>query len=339
MEGSQDYDLALRVLERIPPAHVRHIPRVLYHWRAIQGSTALDVGAKSYATLAARKALQAHFERTGSGATCQPGPGGTLHRAVYPLPPKPPLVSLLVSTRAGVDAAQRSGARLLQVTDYPHLELLTVGDSASANAAVRQARGEVLVFVDGGLEALEPGWLAELVGHALRPEVGAVGARIVLPEGTIDHGGYLLGLGPEGTAGVAHRGLKRQELGYFGRASIGQNFSAVSDAGLALRRDVFEAVGGFEATHLPDVWRDVDLCLRIRERGWRIVWTPYADLCRSGPASGEVTPEVGVASHAVAYMKERWSAALREDPHYSPNLALGREPFGLAWPPRIVRPW
>ncbi|MCP3138247.1 glycosyltransferase family 2 protein [Pyxidicoccus xibeiensis] len=339
-EGSQDYDLALRVVERTTPERIRHVPRVLYHWRAIPGSTALDVGEKDYASTAARRALQEHLDRTASGARIEPGGAAALHRVRYPLPSPPPSVSVILHAPAGEDPEALREA-LGRATDYPEVEWLAAsgaagGASAASNQAARKARGDVLVFLDARLEPHAPGWLAELVAHALRPEVGAVGAKLCAPDGTVEHAGLVLGMGAEGIAGHPHRGLVRAAPGHVGRATVIQQFSAVSAACLAVRRAVFEAAGGFDAEHLPDAWRDVDLCLRLRERGLRTVWTPYAELTWRAHAAGSEAGDSRAA--AASWLRTRWGDALRADPFHSPNHALDWEDLRLAWPPRTMPP-
>ncbi|MET0402447.1 MAG: glycosyltransferase [Cystobacter sp.] len=363
LEGSQDYDLALRVVERIPASHIRHISRVLYHWRAIPGSTALNVGEKDYAGRAARRALEEHYTRvTGGTVRYVPGVHGALHGSVYPVPEPRPLVSLLLATRDGGERLRRFIESLRRHGTWAPLELVLVDnqsrdprtreylaeleregarllvtervlDSASLlNLAASRAQGTVLAFLDEGLEVLTPRWLEELVAHALRDDVGAVGARLQAPDGTIHHAGYLLGVGPEGVADAAHRGLPPDALGYFGRALLPQEFSAISTACLVMRRSVFEEAGGLDASHLPGAHFDVDLCLRLRERGYRIVWNPAARLVWHDASTSASQVET-------AYMRARWASALEADAFHSPNLTRGRGDFSLAWPPRVMPPW
>jgi glycosyltransferase involved in cell wall biosynthesis len=372
-EGGQDYDLALRIIERVRPDQIRHIPHVLYHWRAIRGSTALSADQKSYAELAARKAIQDHFDRTGVDAVMEPGPAPGLHRAHYRLPAAPPLVSIIIPTRNGLRFLRRCVDSLRWKTSYRRYEIIIVDNqsddrdtlkylrnleaeraarvipyphpfnySAINNLAAREAKGALLAFLNNDLEVIAPDWLEEMVSHALRPEVGAVGARLLYANGTVQHAGIFLGIGPDRVAGTPHRGIPRDSFGYFGRAHVLQAFSAVTAACMVTRRAVFEEVGGFDQQHLPVAYNDIDLCLRIRERGHRVVWTPYAELYHFESASrgSDLAPEKRDRFQREAqYMKERWGELLLNDPFNSPNHSLDSDVFELAWPPRGVRPW
>lgn len=373
LEGSQDYDLALRVLERTKPAHIRHIPRVLYHWRAIPGSTALDVNEKGYAMRAARRALEEHYARVSGGKIRYvPGSSGGLHGSVYPQPEPRPLVSIIIPTRDGGERLRQCIDSIRRRSTWKPFEFILVDNqsrdpatleylarlegkgaqvisydapfnySAINNLAASRARGSVLALLNDDLEVLTSRWLEEMVAYALREDVGAVGARLYYPDGMLQHAGLVLGMGVDGVAATPHRNLPRGQSGYAGRAILPQEFSAVTAACMVLRRSVFEEVGGFDAEHLPVAYNDVDLCLRLRERGYRIVWNPAAELYHheSATRGPEDTPEKKARfAREAAYMKHRWGAWLREDPFYNPNLALDRDDFGLAWPPRVRRPW
>jgi len=204
------------------------------------------------------------------------------------------------------------------------------------NAAVRSARGELVGLLNNDIEVISPDWLSEMVGHALRPEVGAVGARLWYPDDTLQHGGILLGVG--GVANHAHRRAKRGTHGYFGRMSLIQQFSAVTAACLVIRKTIFEEVGGLNEADLPVAFNDVDFCLRVREAGYHNIWTPYAELYHHESATRgyEDTPEKQARLAAeTRYMQQRWGDLLRNDPAYSPNLTLEHEDFSLAWPPRL----
>ncbi len=310
-EGSQDYDLALRVSEKLCPDQIRHIPRVLYHWRAIPGSTALALGEKSYAVSAAKRALESHLSRTEREGEVLYA-GSEYHRVVYALPAAPGEVSVVVRVGGDGQDVKNRLERLLQTTRYEPLQwkllapegqlqavrsavagldrsrdiqVLASDDqnAAGLNCAAGECRGEYLLFLDGALEPLSGDWLREMAAHAARPEVGAVGAKLLYGDDTVQHGGFLLGVGedfPPRIAASAFQGLPRSDSGYLGRAQLTQNFSAVSADCLLLRREVWQAAGGFDAENLPHAFYDVDLCLRLGEKGWRTVWTPHAQLRR-----------------------------------------------------------
>jgi O-antigen biosynthesis protein len=368
-EGSQDYDLALRVIERIEPEKIRHIPRVLYHWRAISGSTALNPQQKNYAEKAARKAIQSHFDRTGAPATILPGPSGGLHRAKYTLPFDQPLVSIIIPTRDKADLLANC-LRSLQQTTYKRFEVLIADNGSTCpetrrlfdeirdhhriidchfdfnfsrlnNIAAIQARGEIICFLNNDIEIVQQDWLTEMVSHALRPEVGAVGAKLLYPDGRIQHAGIILGLGPDRIASYPHHCICREDLGYFCKAGLLQNFSAVTAACMVLRKEVFAQVAGFDE-QLAIAYNDVDLCLRLRQAGYRILWTPYAELCHHESASRghEDTPQKRERFlQEAAYMREKWGERLLQDPFYNPNFSLDRSDFALAFPPRQQKFW
>ncbi len=346
-EGSQDYDLALRVTERVHAAHIRHVPRVLYHWRRIPGSVAAGAGEKEYALPAARRAIEDHLKRLGVKAEVTAGLG-TLHRVAYPVPsPSPSVTVILARVRGG--AAAEAVELLRARTDYSNLEVLlitTEGADAEAtsllpariNDAAAGARGELLCVMAQPLEPAGAGWLAEMAGHALRREVGAVGAKVLNPDDTISHAGMILGAG--GVAAPAHEGFIAKSPGRNGRTRVIQNFSAVSADCLVTRREVFEELGGFDARNLTRRHWDLDFCLRAGERGYRVVWTPYAELRRRPDEGARSMSEVN-SSQAEAtraddvYMKARWRDVLLNDPFYNPNLSLARADFSLALPPRL----
>jgi GT2 family glycosyltransferase len=179
-----------------------------------------------------------------------------------------------------------------------------------------------------------------MVSHALRPDIGGVGAKLLYPDDTVQHAGIVLGV--NGIAGHLHRHIPRHSAGYHNRALITQNLSAVTGACLVLRREVFEEVGGFDEVNLPVAYNDVDLCLRIREQGYRIVWTPYAELYHLESASRgrDDTPEnTSRANKEREYMLRTWSYVLKNDPYYNPNLTTLREDASLAVPPRTINRW
>jgi len=365
LEGAQDYDLALRFIERIQPSQIRHIPRVLYHWRMLRGSTAVGAGEKDYAAERARLAVAEHLRRIGMAAAVETIPDMAVQRVSYALPDPRPLASIIIPTRNGQKLVRQCIESIRRKTTYAPYEILLVdngSDDGAAiayfhelrdrevvrlvddplpfnfsrinNAAAREARGEYLVFLNNDIEVITPDWLSELVSHARRPQIGAVGAKLWYPNDTIQHAGLVL---VAGLAAHAHHGRKRGDHGYFSRASLIQSLSAVTAACLCVRRGVFEQVGGFDET-LAVAFNDVDLCLRIQAAGYRNLYTPYAELYHHESASRgyEDTPEKMERFQREAdVLRARWMPVLMNDPYYNPNLTLSGDPFALAWPPRV----
>ncbi|HVI43003.1 MAG TPA: glycosyltransferase family 2 protein [Anaerovoracaceae bacterium] len=366
LEGSQDYDLALRCIERIAPEQIQHVARVLYHWRMHLDSTAHSSDAKPYAMVAAERALNEHLARRGVNATAESLRYG--YRVRYALPDSLPMVSLIIPTRNSLKLLRKCVESILGKTSYPRYELVIIDNdsddpdtlryleeldaeprikvlrdkrpfnySALNNAAVKFAQGEIIGLVNNDVEVINSDWLSEMVSHVLRGEVGAVGARLWYPDDTIQHAGVVLGV--HGIAGHAHRFLPRDHVGYCGRATLIQSYSAVTAACLLVRKPVYEALAGLNEIELQVTCNDVDFCLRLREAGYRIIWTPYAELYHHESATRgfDDTPEKRErGAREIAYMKQRWGDALLRDPAYSPNLSLDGEDFGLAWPPRVA---
>jgi len=367
-EGSQDWDLALRCVEKLRVEEIGHIPRVLYHWRAIPGSTAVGVGEKSYARAAAMKAVTEHLKRIGADASVREHEHARLKghfHVSYQLPAELPKVSLIIPTRDGLQLLKRCIDSILTLTDYDNYEIVIVDNQSSEretkeylgqvvadprvrvlaydqpfnysainNYAVRETSGELLGLVNNDIEVISPGWLREMAGHAMRPEIGAVGAMLYYPDNTIQHAGVVLGLG--GVAGHVHGGHSRGYIGQMGRAQLTQNLSAVTAACLLIRRSVFEEVEGLDES-LRVAFNDVDFCLRVRRLGYRNLWTPLAELYHHESATRgyEDSPEKQARFVGeVQRMQMIWGDELIMDPAYSPNLTLTGTPFELAFPPR-----
>ena len=365
-EGAQDYDLALRSIEHIKPDEIVHIPRVLYHWRIHEGSTANGVVAKPYALRAGQKAINEHLQRRAVVGHVEALPDLGMYRVRYELPSPPPLVSLVIPIRNGFELIQRCLSTIQQKTTYPNYEIVIVDNgsddpkvlnylqslmsdqririicddrpfnfSALNNAAVQQAHGEVIGLLNNDIEVISPDWLSEMVSHALRLEVGAVGARLLYPNDTIQHAGVILGI--RGVAGHAHKNLSRYVWGYFSRAVLIHSLSAVTAACLFIRKDVYLKVGGFNED-LKAAFSDIDFCLKVREAGYRNIYTPYAELYHHESATRgyDGTNDKRRAFEMDGrYMKRRWGDLLLNDPAYNPNLTLEWEDFSLAWPPRV----
>ncbi|TXN42026.1 glycosyltransferase family 2 protein [Methylobacterium sp. WL30] len=349
-EGSQDHDLLLRLTDGLDPARIRHIPAVLYHWRAAGGSGTFSDRALARAEAARLQALAEVVAPWGGRA--ERGSAG-FNRLVRPLPDPVPRVSVIIPTRDRAELLRVTLDGLFGRTAYPAIEVIVVDNDSRepethalftryrddprlrvlpvpgafnfsdlSNRGAAAATGSVLLFLNNDVEVIEPGWLRELVSIALAPDIGAVGAKLLYPDGTLQHGGVILGIG--GVAGHSHLGLDGTEPGYFGRMTMAHEVSAVTGACLAMRADVFAALGGFDAEDLKVAFNDVDLCLRVRAAGYRIVWTPFAALVHheSKSRGPEDTPEKWTRfERETAVMQARWGARLRADPYYNINLS------------------
>ncbi|MDN2582340.1 glycosyltransferase family 2 protein [Aquibium sp. ELW1220] len=360
-EGSQDYDLVLRIVERAAPRQILHVPKVLYHWRAVSGSTALAGSEKGYAYGNGLRALEEHLARTAPDARALDIPGLPFYRVRHAIRQPEPPVSLIVPTRDRVDLLRVAVGSILERTTYRTFEIIVMDNnsqqeetfayfeeialhdnvrviphphpfnySAINNAAVRHARGEIIGLINNDVEVITPEWLAEMVSWAQLDRVGCVGAKLYFPDDTIQHAGVILGIG--GVAGHSHKHLPRGENGYFSRARVLQNLSAVTGACLLVRRSVYDEVGGLDEVQFKVAFNDVDFCLRVGAAGYDNVWTPFAELYHhESPSRGaDDTPEKKARFDGeIAAMKERWPAQLAADPYYSPNLTTHAEDFGI----------
>jgi GT2 family glycosyltransferase len=355
VRGSDDWDRALYVTGRILPSRIRHIPRVLYHRRL--DSQVRDADAE-------RRVLAAHLKLRGIDATPEPAGGGWRLRRALPAPR--PGVSIIVLTRDRLDLLRPCIESLRTRTSYRPFEILIVDNGSSdaktlaylgafrgvdgvrvirddrpfnyaalMNRAVRAVSQPLVAMVNNDVEVISPDWLDEMVSHAVRPEVGAVGCMLYYPDGTIQHGGVILGI--QGGACHAYARRARGHGGYGGRALATQNLSAVTGACLVMRRAAYEEVAGMDEEHLAVAYNDVDLCLRLRAAGTSIVWTPHAEMMHHESASRgrNKHPEAQRRElREVEYLRTRWGDSVQVDPAYNPNLAVDREPFELAFPPR-----
>ena len=364
-EGAQDYDLALRCIERIESDQIHHIPRILYHWRRHHESTAQSSEAKPYAMLAGERALNDHFQRQRVNASAKLIGHG--YRVSYDFPKSSPMVTLIIPTRNQMQLIRQCVESILSKTIYPNYEILIVDNgsdnpetlcylesletqaqvrvlrdnrpfnfSALNNAAVKEARGELVGLINNDIIVITPEWLTEMVRLAIQPKIGAVGARLWYPNDTLQHGGVILGIG--GWAGHAHKGFPKGCHGYVGRMSLISEFSAITGACLVIQKAIYEKLGGLNEKDLQIACNDVDFCLRVRKAGYRNVWTPYAELYHLESATrGYEDDPMKKARFAkeVQYVKQQWGEFFLHDPAYSPNLTLDHEDFSLAWPPRV----
>jgi GT2 family glycosyltransferase len=236
-------------------------------------------------------------------------------------------------------------AYLASIAAHPRVRVLRdelpFNYSRLNNRAVALARGEYVVLLNNDTEVISPDWLQTMLGIMSQSDVGAVGAKLLYSNGSVQHGGVIIGLG--GVAGHAHLHRARSEGGYFGRAQLQQEFGAVTGACLMVRKRDYEAVGGLDETNLAIAFNDVDLCLKLRALGRRIVWTPFAELFHHESLSRgkEDTPEKQRRfADEVRFMRSRWHEDLvRGDPGYNPNLSLRFRDFALAGSPRVEKPW
>ncbi len=323
-EGSQDYDLALRFIENIPEKSIRHIPRILYHWRAIEGSVAIAGSEKPYAHERARQAIREHFERTGVEAEVISGVHD-LHRVKYPIPKEPPAVSIiLMQTQAEAES-------YVEITDYPNFEIIVVStkepEASGLNTAVAKASGDVFCFLNSSLRPLTENWLREIVSFAMTRQIGVVGAKILSCDNSIASAGCILVT--NGNVAAAHFGLPGQDDGHLFRARLTGNFSAVSINCMAVRRDIFESFNGFDAENFPDVFYDADLCLRIGERGYRTLYTPYAELIMAESAKVHTSEKSEKIADQYNYFRQRWAAKIERDPFYNPNFSKKDASFSI----------
>ncbi len=365
-EGSQDYDLALRYIEEIKPDQIFHIPRVLYHWRIHKKSTALKVDKKPYALTSASSAISEHLSRNGILGSVEILEN-QMYRVKYDLPTNNPLVSIIIPTKNNKKLLKKCINSILEKTNYSNYEILIVNNnsddestlnylekikqndnirvlvdkrefnfSAINNNAVENIKGELICFLNDDTEVISHNWLTEMLSIALQPGVGVVGARLWYPNNTLQHGGIVLGIG--GIGSHAHKFLDKGEHGYFNRAELIQEFSAVTAACMLIPKKIFKQVGGFNETSLAISFNDVDLCLKIRVLNYRVVWTPFAELyhhesvSRGTDDTEEISPRF---QSEIEFMNKTWANWIQNDPAYSPNLTLNAENFSLAWPPRL----
>lgn len=366
-EGSQDHDLSLRATFVAGTTGVRHIPSVLYHWRQIGNGHSFSKSSIDKCIKNSRRAVKEHLLLKGIDAKVEAAPLIPMwHRVKFPLPSNLPLVSIIIPTRDRSDLLRTCLYGVLHKTDYPNIEVLIADNGSTTSDAIKlfteavtdprviiipvtgdfnfprivnkacsKAKGEIYLLLNNDTEIIEDGWLREMVSHAIRPDIGAVGAKLIYKNGKIQHGGTVVGVGGVG----AHllTGLDRSDPGPFGMLGLLRSVSAVTGACLALRRDVWEAVGGMDEKHLAEAFNDVDLCLRIRELGLRIVWTPFAVLKHHESASRGLDTHGENALRFKAesdWMKLRWGKKLERDPYYSINYTNDDAHYQLAFPPR-----
>ncbi len=350
-EGAQDYDLLLRFTE--VTTKISHLPLVLYHWRTIEGSTARASGEKNYAHNRAEKALTEAISRRNLNASVMPSGCGVFHRVKYEINSPEPLVSIIIPTRDRIELVKICIDGIINKTNYTNWEILIIDNdsvkkesedffnsiqsdkirvikfpgqfnySAINNFGASHSKGEILLLLNNDIEVIHQDWMTELVSHSQRPEVGAVGARLYYSDDHVQHDGIIIGIG--GVAGYANPRMKRSDIGPFGGGRLIRNYSAVTAAVLAIKKDIYDEVNGLDEENLKVAFNDVDFCLRVVEAGYRNIYTPYCELYHHESLSRG--PDIGSEKakrfeKEVLYMRGKWSKIIHNDPYYNPNFSL-----------------
>ena len=372
LEGSQDYDLLLRVLGKSDVERVRHVPAILYHWRKSNKAPTYSARHMDRCVAAARKAIKEFLANSGVKATVVPAPSAkNWQRIRYDLPEPAPNVSIIIPTKNQPELLEKCARGVLNDTDYPLLEVAIIDHdsddprtkalfkefskdsrvrimrysgpfnySAIINFAVDSTEGEVLAFLNNDIEITHADWIREMVSHVARPDIGAVGAKLFYPNGNIQHAGVVLGMG--GVAGHQFCQMPHNYPGPNGETILVREVSSVTGACMLVRRSAFVEAGGFDAINLPVAFNDIDFCLRLRERGYRNIFTPFAQLVHHESASRgtDFTPErLEEFERECEYMIAKWGGIIRSDPFFNPNLSLELAGPKFADPPRGTRPW
>jgi len=354
-DGSQDYDLILRAVEHA--ARIEHIPKVLYHWRAGAASTATSIEHKQYALNAAQQALQGYCDRSGGQMRVEPGKVVGRWRVRYPIPAGT-RVSVIIASGGKADVLRANLEALFGVTTYPDYEVVVIDNSKRKvietlvrgfqskgrsvrhidwrnqpfnysvinNTAARQCDTPVLLFLNDDTSVIAPGWMEAMLELAMRPEVGAAGAKLLYPNGRIQHAGVVMGI--HDNCGHAFKGLDGNVSHYFDFPDVIRNVSAVTGACLMTRTEVFWEAGGLDESDFAVAFNDVDLCLKIGSLGYRILYTPHA-LLYHHEAFSKTSKDLIPHPEEVSRMRSKWEEAIAADPYYSPNLTRNDEDYSL----------
>lgn len=360
-EGSQDYDLVLRFTEKTTKERIKHIPKVLYYWRMLPTSTAVDQGSKGYAFEAGLRAVQDALVRRGINGRATHGAANGLYDVYYDIK-SDKLVSIIIPTKNGYKDVQRCVSSIIEKTTYQNYEIIMADNGSTDpkmhelyaefeqqlpgrffvesidipfnfstinNRAVKKAHGEYLLFLNNDTEVITENWLTLMVSFAQQERIGCVGAKLLYPNNTVQHAGVILGLG--GVAGHGHYGYPHGDLGYFGRLAINVNYSAVTAACLLMKKADFDAVGGFEEAFTV-AFNDVDLCLKVQALGRDNVWLHEAELyhfesqTRGYDDKGKKKKRF---EQEKVMMEEKWGPLIENDPFYNPNLTRDIPNFSL----------
>lgn len=367
MDGVEDYDLLLRCTEHIAPGAIGHLAEILYTRFARGGHC---IRSRQDIWESSMQSLRNHFERRASEAQISTGPYVGTHEVIYPLT-RTPLVSILIPTRDHLELIKPCIDSLLDKTDYPEYEVLILNNdsrdaevidyfgairlhpnirildyphsfnfSAICNFGAREAKGEYLLLLNNDTEITHPSWLSEMMRHGLRPNIGIVGARLLFPNGTLQHAGVVIGM--QGVAEHPFISASPDDPGYMMRAGLVQNYSAVTAACLLIRKEVYDEAGGMDETDLKVLYNDVDLCLKVREYGREVVWTPASSLIHKASVSikkqlnsSQRYAQMRRAEHERDTMYERWLEWMAYDPAYNRNLTQESRYFELEKDPAL----
>ncbi|HAP4235099.1 TPA: glycosyltransferase family 2 protein [Enterococcus faecalis] len=360
-EGSQDYDLVLRFTEKTTKERIKHIPKVLYYWRMLPTSTAVDQGSKGYAFEAGLRAVQDALVRRGINGHATHGAANGLYDVYYDIESEK-LVSIIIPTKNGYKDVQRCVSSIIEKTTYQNYEIIMADNGSTDpkmhelyaefeqqlpgrffvesidipfnfstinNRAAKKAHGEYLLFLNNDTEVITENWLTLMVSFAQQERIGCVGAKLLYPNNTVQQAGVILGLG--GVAGHGHYGYPHGDLGYFGRLAINVNYSAVTAACLLMKKADFDAVGGFEEAFTV-AFNDVDLCLKVQALGRDNVWLHEAELyhfesqTRGYDDKGKKKKRF---EQEKVMMEEKWGPLIENDPFYNPNLTRDIPNFSL----------
>ncbi|EGO8564239.1 glycosyltransferase family 2 protein [Enterococcus faecalis] len=360
-EGSQDYDLVLRFTEKTTTERIKHIPKVLYYWRMLPTSTAVDQGSKGYAFEAGLRAVRDALVRRGINGHATHGAANGLYDVYYDIESEK-LVSIIIPTKNGYKDVQRCVSSIIEKTTYQNYEIIMADNGSTDpkmhelyaefeqqlpgrffvesidipfnfstinNRAAKKAHGEYLLFLNNDTEVITENWLTLMVSFAQQERIGCVGAKLLYPNNTVQHAGVILGLG--GVAGHGHYGYPHGDLGYFGRLAINVNYSAVTAACLLMKKADFDAVGGFEEAFTV-AFNDVDLCLKVQALGRDNVWLHEAELyhfesqTRGYDDKGKKKKRF---EQEKVMMEEKWGPLIENDPFYNPNLTRDIPNFSL----------
>ena len=362
-DGAQDYDFVLRATEQAKV--IAHIPKILYHWRMHELSTAGDGDSKSYARDAGKRAIEAHLERIGVEGSVEPTQYFGFYRVNYKLTERP-LVSIIIPNKDETETLKKCLDAIAK-SSYENYEVIIVENNSTEEATfslykkiesdkikvvyypdafnysklnnfgVSYANGTYYILMNNDIEVIETNWIEQMLSNCERREVGVVGARLYYPDNTIQHAGLVVGVGGSlrGIGANLYQGMRRERSGYMHRAAIQMNYSAVTAALLMVKKEVYDKVNGFEE-ELSVAFNDVDFCLRVREVGYLIVYDPRVEAYHyeSKSRGAEDSPEkVARFQSEIEFMRNRWETLLKEgDPNYNLNFSRVRPDYSLGDP-------